>query len=60
MYCVIWVGYSYVDIGAGVDDDIAPVATEALVFMVVSLNQHWKVPIVFLLLMVCLGMNGPI
>ena len=35
----------YVDIGTGVDNDTAPVATEALVFLVVSLKGHWKVPV---------------
>ncbi|KAG1672898.1 DNA transposase THAP9 [Nymphon striatum] len=35
----------YVDIGNGAeDDDSAPVAKDALVFMVVSINGSWKVP----------------
>ena len=37
----------FVDIGSGVDDDTAPVATEALVLLVVSLNGHLKVPVGF-------------
>lgn len=35
----------YVDLGNGVeDDDSSPVAKDALVFMVVSINGSWKVP----------------
>ncbi|KAL3244157.1 hypothetical protein MRX96_019422 [Rhipicephalus microplus] len=34
----------YVDIGNEVDDDSNAVASEALVFMLVSLDSHWKVP----------------
>lgn len=34
----------YVDIGSDVDNDCAPVANEALVLMVVSLNSNWKLP----------------
>lgn len=38
------------DIGTGVDDDSAPLATEALVFMAVSLKDHWKVPLGYFLI----------
>ena len=34
----------YVDVGTDIDDDSVPITTEALVFMVVSLNSSWKVP----------------
>ena len=36
----------YVDLGNEVeDDDSAPLAKDALVFMAVSINEAWKVPI---------------
>ena len=35
----------FVDIGTEVDEDNLPVATEALVLMLVSLNSCWKLPI---------------
>jgi hypothetical protein len=31
-------------------DDFAPPATEVLVFMIVSLNSHWKVPCAYFVL----------
>ena len=34
----------YVDIGNDIVDDSTPVAKEALVFMVVSINGSWKIP----------------
>ena len=34
----------YVDLGNEVNDDSNPVATEALVFLVVALRQNWKIP----------------
>eukprot|EP00794_Sanderia_malayensis_P001993 gene1993-2263_t len=34
----------YVDIGNGNDDDSFPVAKDVLVFMVVAVNNSWKVP----------------
>ena len=34
----------YVDIGNGVTDDLLPAAKDALVFMMVSLNEPWKLP----------------
>ena len=34
----------YVDLGYDIDDDSTPVAKDALVFMVVSINCSWKVP----------------
>ena len=45
----------YVDIGTDIDDDSAPVATEALVFMVVALNDNWKIPVAYFMID---GMNG--
>ena len=45
----------YVDVGSGVDDDGAPVATEVLVLMVVCVTGHWKVPLGYFLID---GMNG--
>ena len=44
---VSWDGHKYqgyVDLGNGADDDSLPMANDALVFMVVSLNSSWKVP----------------
>ncbi|KAM7291427.1 hypothetical protein ISCGN_028000 [Ixodes scapularis] len=43
------------DIGAEVNDDSQPLATEVLVFMVVSLNNHWKLPCGYFLIH---GMTG--
>ena len=34
----------FVDLGTDIDDDSLPDATEALVFMAVSVNSTWKVP----------------
>ena len=34
----------FVDLGTGLDDDSLPEATDALVFMAVSVNSSWKVP----------------
>lgn len=45
----------YVDVGTNIDDDSVPVATEALVFMVVALNGCWKVPVGYFLID---GLNG--
>lgn len=36
--------HGYVDLGNSVVDDALPAAKDAQVFMVVSLNQSWKVP----------------
>ena len=44
---VAWDGkryQGYVDLGSGTDDDTLPIAKDALVFMVVSLENSWKVP----------------
>ena len=44
---VQWDGKKYrgfVDLGTDIDDDSLPEATEALVFMAVSVNSNWKVP----------------
>jgi len=40
----------YVDIGSdnNDDDDSSPVAKDALVFMVVSVNSYWKISIAYL------------
>ena len=40
----------YVDIGNGVKDDCAPQASNALVFMLVALNDRWKVPVAYFLI----------
>ena len=45
----------YVDLGNEYDDDTNPVATEVLVFMVVSLNASWKLPVAYFLVV---GMSG--
>ena len=45
----------YVDVGSSVDDDSTPVAAEALVLMVVCLNDKWKVPCGYFLID---GLNG--
>ena len=34
----------YVDLGNGIKDDSLPVAGDALVFMVVAIDESWKVP----------------
>lgn len=34
----------FVDLGTGIQDDTSSLATEALVFMVITLNGSWKVP----------------
>ena len=41
--------------GTTVDDDTNPVATEALVFMVVALNSNWKIPVGYFLIS---GLSG--
>ena len=44
---VSWDGKRYrgfVDFGNGIEDDSAPVAKDALVFMAVNINGYWKVP----------------
>ena len=50
-----WDGHKYVgytDIGNGIDDgdDSSPLASEAFVFMAVSLNINWKVPLGYFLI----------
>ena len=45
---VEWTGSTFrgcVDVGNAICDDSAPVATEVLVFMLVSLADNWKIPI---------------
>ena len=55
-----WTGLTYlgfVDLGNGAsdDDDSAPLAKDALVFMVVHVNGSWKVPCAYFLID---GLNG--
>jgi len=47
----------YVDMGVGGIDDMSglPLANEALVFMVVSLTEGWKIPLAYFLIA---GLNG--
>ena len=45
----------YVDLGTGSHDDSLPVATNALVFMLVSMNSNWKIPVGYFLID---GMTG--
>ena len=45
----------YTDIGTNVDDDTLPVASEALVFMVVALDASWKMPVGYFLIS---GLSG--
>ena len=41
----------YVDMGGGIEDSSAlPVAREALVFLIVSLTEYWKVPVGYFLI----------
>lgn len=37
--------YDYVDYGSAVDGDCMKLPTEALVFMIVCINEPWKLPI---------------
>ena len=39
----------FVDLGQNLDDDSLPAASNALVFMLVPLNAHWKVPCAYYL-----------
>ena len=39
----------FVNLGENLDDDSLPVASSALVFMVVPLNANWKVPVAYYL-----------
>ncbi|KAH0811281.1 hypothetical protein GEV33_011508 [Tenebrio molitor] len=39
----------YVDLGTGLEGDDRPLAKEALVFMVVSINSSWKIPVGYFL-----------
>lgn len=38
------------DVGTDLDNDSLPVAKEALTFMVVALNEQWKMPIGYFLI----------
>lgn len=41
--------YGRVDMGSGIDNDSIAVAKECLVFLVVSINENWKLPIGYFL-----------
>lgn len=41
--------YGHVNIGVNKEDDGLPVAKEAFVFLIVCINQHWKVPVGYFL-----------
>ncbi|KAL4153784.1 hypothetical protein QTP88_001617 [Uroleucon formosanum] len=41
--------YCRVDMGSGIDNDSLAVAKECLVFLVVSINENWKLPIGYFL-----------
>ena len=45
----------YVDLGGGVQSEFLPLAKDVLVFMVVSLNCSWKIPVAYFLIN---GLNG--
>lgn len=45
----------YVDIGSGIVDDSLPVAKDAMVLMVVAINESWKLPLGYFLID---GMSG--
>ena len=47
--------HGYVDVGTGVFDDCAPPATHALVIMAVSVNEGYKIPLGYFLIV---GMSG--
>lgn len=47
--------HGYVDIGSGADDDSLPVAKDALTFMIVAINDNWKLPVEYFLIE---GVNG--
>lgn len=47
--------HGYVDVGCGRVDDSLPVAKDALVLMVVSINSSWKIPVGYFLVD---GLNG--
>lgn len=56
---VEWTGKKftgYVDIGAHIDSDSVPEAKEAIIFMLVALNGHWKIPVGYFLID---GLSGP-
>ena len=47
--------HGYVDVGTGDFDDGAPMASEALVFMAVSVNENFKIPVGYFLVK---GLSG--
>lgn len=42
--------HGYIDMGTEMDDDSLPIAKEALVLMVVSINDGWKLPVGYFLI----------
>ena len=47
--------HGHVDLGTGDFNDDAPMATDALVIMAVSVNEHFKIPLIYFLIK---GLNG--
>ena len=47
----------FVNLGASIDDDSLPAATNALVFLLVSINSNWKIPVAYYL---TAGLTGKI
>lgn len=47
--------HGYVDMGTGIESDVMPDCTEVLVFMVVAVNDSWKIPIGYFFIN---GLNG--
>ncbi|CAH1738656.1 unnamed protein product, partial [Aphis gossypii] len=41
--------HGYVDFGAGIDSDKSDIASECFVFMLVSINERWKIPVGYFL-----------
>ncbi|KAG8173931.1 hypothetical protein JTE90_014540 [Oedothorax gibbosus] len=47
--------HGYIDVGVEIDDDALPIAREAMVFMVVCINAHFKIPVGYFL---CSGLTS--
>lgn len=50
---VEWDGNKYhgfIDVGTDLDDDTLPVATEALTFLAVAIDDHWNMPVGYFLI----------
>ena len=41
--------HGYVDLGCGIFNDSLPEAKDALVFMVVAIDESWKIPVAYFL-----------